>query len=265
MISSFSNAFVKAVKKLSDHRERLHTKTYLIEGLHIVGEALDRHQKIETLIVAPDILVSEYGISLLQKAEAQNCAVVEFSKEVFTSISGRDGPQGIAAIIRQNWSTLKDTHPVKGEIWVALESIQNPGNLGTIMRTADSVGARGVLLLDHSTDPYDPTSVKASMGALYNLKIIKSDLAEFSGWVSREGIPLIGSSDRANQDYHTYQFPDPCVLLMGSEREGLPQEYLDLCTEVVCIPMEGRSDSLNLAIATSVILYQVYNQRRSGH
>ncbi len=264
MISSFSNAFVKAVKKLSDHKERMHTKTYLIEGLRIVGEAIESHQEIETLIVAPDLLVSEFGASLLQKAEAQNCPVVEFSKEVFTSISGRDGPQGIAAIVRQNWTRLIDTHPGEGDLWVALQSIQNPGNLGTILRTADSVGARGVLLLDHSTDPYDPTAVKASMGALYNLKIIKSDLAEFSGWVSLNGIPVIGSSDSAQQDYLVYQYPRPCILLMGSEREGLPEEYLDLCTEVVRIPMEGCSDLLNLAIATSIILYQVYNQRRSG-
>lgn len=264
MINSFSNPFIKSLKKLSDHKQRMVTGKYLIEGLRIVGEAIDSQQPIESLIYARDLLISEFGLSLIDKADNLNCEMIEVSKEVFSSISGRDGPQGIAAILKQKWTSLADILTQNNDLWIALESIQNPGNLGTILRTVDAVGAKGVILLDNSTDPFDPTAVKASMGALFNLALVKSDYETFSYWINQFQIPVIGSSDSAKQDYQYFQYPPNCVLLMGSERQGLPEKYQDICTEIVRIPMEGSSDSLNLAIATSIILYQIYNQRRSG-
>jgi RNA methyltransferase, TrmH family len=140
--------------------------------------------------------------------------------------------------------------------------VADPGNLGTILRTNDAVGGRGVVLLDHSTDPYDPTAARASIGALFSQRLVKAGLDEFAEWKHRQSVPLVGTSGAAQADYQDYRYPQALVVLMGSEREGLDEKHLRLCDQVVRIPMVGRSDSLNLAVATAVVLYEVFNQKR---
>ena len=262
MITSFSNPLIKSIRKLSLHKERQKCGQFLVEGIKSVAEAIQVDAKIETLIIAPGLLVSGFGQSIVEQSQKKSIQIVEVSDEVFTAISNKDGPQGIAAIVHQNWTKLAQINPGSNEIWIALESIQNPGNLGTIMRTGEAIGAKGIFLLDQSTDPYDPTAVKASMGALFSLKLVKTEFKNFSAWVQEKKVPLIGSSDKVEQDYMTYQYPNPCILIMGSERQGLSVGYLKLCEQIVRIPMLGRSDSLNLAVATGIILYQIFNQRR---
>ncbi|MFH1446644.1 MAG: RNA methyltransferase, partial [Chloroflexota bacterium] len=235
-----------------------------IEGLHIVAEAIDCDAAIETLVISPELMQSEFGQSQVSRCQQKGTPVLDVSAEIFRSLSHKDGPQGLGAVVRQNWQKLNTIHLQAGQIWVALDSVQNPGNLGSIIRTSESVGARGVILLDQSTDPYDPQAVKASMGALFSQIMVKTDFQGFSDWLKEENVRLIGSSDKADMDYMDAHYPDPCILLMGSEREGLGQDYLNLCDQVVRIPMQGRSDSLNLAIATSIILYQIYNQKRKS-
>lgn len=262
IITSFSNPTIKSIRKLLSHKERASSGRFLVEGLRIVAEAMQCHAKIETVIIAPELLVSEFGMSLIQMAKDLSLSLIEVSKEVFSTFSFKDGPQGIAAVLFQNWSVLEINQLHPADVWVALEAVQNPGNLGSIMRTAEATGAKGIILLDQTTDPYDPTAIKASMGAIFSLQVIKTDLENFLIWKKKTNIFLIGTSDKADMDYIELTYPEACILLMGSEREGLSQPYLHLCDQVVKIPMQGRSDSLNLAIATSLVLYQIYNQRR---
>jgi len=262
MITSFSNATIKSIRKLSDRKERQESGLFLVEGLRIVAEALQSQAEMESLVVAPDMLTSEFGKGLVNSATERSIPLVEVTPEIFASISHRDGPQGIAAVVQQKWTNLVAITPEKGQTWVALESVQNPGNLGSVMRTAEAVGAAGVILLDQSTDPFDPLAVKASMGALFHLVVAKATFEEFKYWVRQQKVKVVGTSDKAEQDYLFVKYPDPCILLMGSEREGLNKDYLALCEQVVRIPMIGSSDSLNLAIAASVILYQAFNQKR---
>ncbi|HEX2979947.1 MAG TPA: RNA methyltransferase [Anaerolineaceae bacterium] len=148
--------------------------------------------------------------------------------------------------------------------WVALDSVADPGNLGTILRTNDAVGGAGVILLDHSTDPYDVTAVRASMGAVFSQRLVRASLSEFAAWKQRHSVAVIGTSDAAKMDYHQTHYPSPMVLLMGSEREGLTPQHIAICDLMVAIPMVGRSDSLNLAVATAVVLYEMFNQGRSA-
>ena len=143
-----------------------------------------------------------------------------------------------------------------------LDAVADPGNLGTIMRTADAVGCRGIILLGHSTDPYDPTAVKASMGALFSLELFQSDWQPFAQWQRDHRITLVGTSDHAETDYQAIKYRRPLVLLMGSERHGLSSEMMTACDHLVQIPMVGRSDSLNLAVASAVMLYEIFNQNR---
>jgi TrmH family RNA methyltransferase len=232
--------------------------------LRIVGEAVELHEKIDTLIVAPELLVSDYGQTLVQKYRGEGGHVLEVSQQVFQNFSLKEGPQGIAAVLLQRWVTLEEIEVKSNGCWVVLDSIADPGNLGTILRTSDSTGCYGVILLDQCTDPYDPSSIRASMGAMFNQKLVKTNFDAFANWKRRTGIQLVGTSDKAKLNYHDYAFPPNLAVLMGSERQGLQQKHLDLCDAVVRIPMTGVSDSLNLAIATAVVLYEVVNQKQEA-
>jgi TrmH family RNA methyltransferase len=157
---------------------------------------------------------------------------------------------------------LDELDPDPGDLMIALDSVADPGNLGTIMRTLDGVGGKGLILLDQSTDPYDPAAMRASMGTLFSLHFVKTDLEQFSTWKHEKEIKVVGTSDKARVDYYGYPYPDPMVLLMGSERQGLTDSHYAICDEVVAIPMAGSADSLNLAVATALVMYEIFNHRR---
>jgi RNA methyltransferase, TrmH family len=262
MITSQANERVKSIRKLLDRKTRQERGLFYMEGLRIVAEAVEQGAEIETLVVAPDLLVSTFGQQLVADQQKRGVPVLEVSEDVFRHLSLKEGPQGVAAAVRQRWQRLDQVRLEAGKTWVALDSVADPGNLGTILRTLDAVGGQGVILLDHSTDPYDPAAVRASMGALFTQVLVKATYAEFTEWKQQHGYPVIGTSDAADQDYHAFQYPQQMVLLMGSERQGLQERYLAQCDAVVRIPMLGKSDSLNLAVATAVVLYEVLNQRR---
>ncbi len=262
MITSSANERIKQIRKLQERKERLETGLFYLEGLRIVGEALAAGAEVETLVVARELLKSEYGQTLVETQAARGAAVLEVSADVFKRMALKDGPQGIAAVVRQNWLPLNQARPSAGRPWIALDAVADPGNLGTILRTSDAAGGEGVILLDQSTDPYDPSAVRASMGALFDQKIVRATFEEFAAWKNGSNWNLVGTSDKAAQDYHAFQYPSALVILMGSERQGLQPQHLSICDQVVSIPMLGKSDSLNLAVATAVVLYEVYNQRR---
>jgi RNA methyltransferase, TrmH family len=263
IITSSANPQVKAIRKLRDRKERQQSGLFYVEGLRIVGEALDdKSGKIQTLVAAPDLLSSDFGRGLLEKAKQKGIPVMEVSADVFANLALKEGPQGLAAVIQQNFKDLNQVNLSGKDLWVALDSVADPGNLGTIMRTLDSVGGKGIILLDQSTDPYDPTATRASMGALFSLSLIKTTLDIFAQWKHSHHVSLIGTSGAASTDYHQTTYPDHFVLLMGSERHGLLEKHLALCDTVVSIPMVGKSDSLNLAVSTAIVLYEVFNQRR---
>lgn len=261
-ITSPANQKVKLIRKLHERKYRESSGLFYIEGLRIVAEAIQLNAGLEYLMVAEGLLSSDFGRSLVQKAVGQGLPVIEVSPDTFKSFSMKEGPQGIGAVVRQSWVNLDQIQIAPGKSWVALDAVQDPGNLGTILRTSDAVGGVGVILLDHSTDPYDPGAVRGSMGAIFSQGLVKTDLDHFSHWKKQTRYPLVGTSGAAAQDYHHFSYPDPCILLMGSEREGLNERHLQLCDNIIKIPMVGRSDSLNLAVATAVVLYEIFDQRR---
>jgi RNA methyltransferase, TrmH family len=262
-ITSTSNPRVKWIRKLvRDRKERQQTGLFYIEGLRIVTEAVQVGARIESLVVAPDLLESSHGRSVVEQAQMRGIPLITVSGEVFRGISTKEGPQGIAALVHQDWLHLSQVSTNDQSNWVALDSVADPGNLGTIMRTNEAVGGKGIMLLDHSTDPYDPTAIRASMGAVFSQKIVRASFDEFLHWKQGHPAALIGTSDRGAVDYQSITYPRPTILLMGSERQGLPEQHLSLCDQIVRIPMVGRSDSLNLAVAAAIILYEIFNQQR---
>lgn len=263
-ITSRSNTTIKAIRRLRARGERERAGRFFVEGVRQVAEAVQLGAPVEELIVAPELLRSLFARELVTGAAGRGTSVLEVSSEVFGSLSLKEHPQGLGAVVRQRWAALDEIDPRAGLCWVALESAADPGNLGTILRTAEAVGAGGVILLGQSTDPYDPTAVRASTGAVFSQQLVRATLPAFAAWAARHGLQIAGTSPDTALDYAGAPYRRPLVLLLGSERQGLSEDALAVCDLLVRIPMAGRSDSLNLAVATGIVLYEIFNQSRSA-
>jgi RNA methyltransferase, TrmH family len=256
VISSTANLHIKNIRHLRERKYRLETGLCFIEGLRIVYEAVLQSTQIEELIHSPELTRAEIVQEIIEKAKSLGIGITEVSKPVFEYLSSKDGPQGLAAVLKQKWIQLDDIDPCSG-VWVALFEVADPGNLGTILRSCDAFGVSGVILIDNCVDPYDPSALRASMGGIFTCKVVKSSSENFSNWVKQQNISLIGTSDKANLDFRSIKYPDNMVLLMGSERQGIPVQLQEICQTIVSIPMKGNCDSLNLAVATSLFLFEV--------
>ena len=261
IISSITNSRIKYIRSLAHRQEREKPQLFFVEGIRIVAEAIQLHAKIHTLVYAPYLLKSQFGMELVRQQEQQGTACLEVSADVFKSLSVKDGPQGLGAVVHQRWDQLAHLQGDEGLCWIALDAAQDPGNIGTILRTSDAVGCAGLLLLGQCADPYDPGALRASMGAIFSQRLVKASFADFAQWKHERGITVVGTSDKGSVNYRTTTYAGPLVLLMGSEREGLSQEQQAICDTMVHIPMVGRSDSLNLAVATGVVLYEIFYQK----
>lgn len=261
IITSRANPALKRIRALRHRNERERTGLFFAEGIRLVAEAVQLGAPVAHLVAAPGLLERHpfaRDLVVSQRAAGTPCLLV--SDDAFASIAAKEHPQGLAAVIHQQWSALDMAQCADGLCWVALEGVQDPGNLGAILRTADAVGASGVILLGHATDPYDPTAIRASMGALFAQRLARASWEEFVAWARAHACHIAGTSDAAGDDYATVAYPRPLVLLMGSEREGLNGERQRAIDQMVRIPMTGRSDSLNLAVATAIMLYEVFHQ-----
>jgi len=264
MITSSANDHIKALRKLEQAKERRSSGSFLAEGLKAVGQAFDSKATIQELLISPELLISEYGRSLVELAGERDTPILELSPSVFAKLARKEKPQGIAALVSQNWSDINSVSAENGSFWVAIESIQNPGNLGTILRTCDAVAVSGLILLDESTDPYDPAAVKASMGSIFTVPHYRADFSNFEAFLHRTtDLAVIGTSDKAAASAFEFTFPSTVLLLLGSERQGLSDQYVSLCSQMLRIPMEGACDSLNISVATGVMLYQIYQNRHA--
>lgn len=257
-------ATLKQIRQLRSPTERQQTGTYYIEGLRIVQQALRAGETIEVAVIAPELCTTAASSALWLALRAAAIPTVELSATDFGRISFKENRQGIGAVVRTRLISLETVRLAPQEIWVALDRVGNAGNLGAIMRTCDAVGCPGLLLLGETADPYHPEAVRASMGALFGLKLVRTPFADFATWARQHGYAVIGASPDAALDYRTISYPTPLILLMGSERTGLAPEQQRVCTTLTRIPMTGTSDSLNLAVSTSVILYEIFHQQRQA-
>ncbi|MDP3058072.1 MAG: RNA methyltransferase, partial [bacterium] len=183
---------------------------------------------------------------------------IDISASAFASFSERDNPVGIAAIAKPPTLALESLPVRSDSIFIALYKIRNPGNLGTIVRTADSIGSAGIILIGNTVDPFDPSCIKASMGTVFNVPIVKvKDENTLVTWCSKQGIKTITTSSRAKSIISDCLFSFPCIILLGSETQGLPEELLNSGDYPVRIPMYGQANSLNLAVAAGIIMYEV--------
>lgn len=261
LITSTANERIKRIRSLRMRKERDKTGLTFVEGIRSVVEAVQVEAPIDCLVVCPKLLKGKPGWDAVSIARSREVEVVEVDETVFRTMSKRDGPQGIAAVLKQRWERLQDIEPGTGATWVALESAADAGNIGTIVRTCDATGAEGVILLDNTADPFDPVAMRASTGAVFTTRLVRASFAEIREWAQTYGVTMVGTAGDAAEDYRTADYGTSTLIVMGSERAGLPAPYQAACDRMVSIPMRGRADSLNLAVATGLVLYEVLHQR----
>ncbi|MBI9048241.1 MAG: RNA methyltransferase [Anaerolineaceae bacterium] len=263
-ITSFSNPKIKLLRKLRDKKHRHENGLFYVEGLRIIGDALEHDAIFDAVYYCEDLLNSHFGEHLLKICEQRNIDMYHLPANVFGSFALKDHPQGIAAVLKMETYEEPKVIPEKRQIWVGLEAIADPGNLGTIFRTLDATAGSGVFLIGNCVDVYDPAVVRGSMGSFFTQPFYHMKAETLSIWKSKNNIHVIGTSDKAIKDYQEIEYPGQMILIMGSEREGLHPEIESLCDDIVSIPMSGFMDSLNLSVATSLMLYEIYNQHRKS-
>jgi TrmH family RNA methyltransferase len=224
---------------------------FLVEGIHLVGAALEAGWPIECLLYSPELLRSDFGERLLGQFGGRSEAV---SAAAFEGTSAKENPSGILAIARRRPTAL-DSILASG-FGAALVSPQDPGNVGTILRTLDAVGGSALILLEGGVDPFHPTSVRAGMGASFVIPVIEASLDDFDAWRRRCGFHVVGSSSHALTDYREVRPAQPWILMLGNEQKGLSEDQQRLCDVVVGVPMKGRAKSLNLAVASGILLFE---------
>ncbi len=265
LISSLQNPRIKAIRRLRMRKYRSREGLYVIEGIRIVESALERNAPVELLVYAPELLVSEHAQALLQEhATLEQLAV---TPEVFGSLSDREAPQGIAAVVRMSQATLADLEPTNDLLMVVAWQLQTPGNLGAIIRTADAAGADAVAIVEPSVDLYDPLTVRATMGSLYALPVVTvSGENELGAWfetVRAAGIPLrvMGTSAHGTALVWEVDCRGPLAILIGSEKDGLSEHARSMADTLARLPMSGSASSLNVSAATAAILFEAVRQR----
>lgn len=261
LITSTANTRIKKIRALRMRKERDESGLAFVEGIRAVVEAIEVEAPIDVLLICPALLRSQIGWDAVAMARSRDVEVIETDEAVFRTLSKREGPQGIAAVVRQEWERLDRVAPEDGDTWVVLEEAADAGNIGTVIRTCDATGAQGVILLNNTADPYDPVAMRASTGAVFTRRLVRATFADLLAWSKEHGVTIAGTAGDASADYRAADYGRRTALLMGSERAGLPAEHQAACDRVVSIPMMGRADSLNLAVATALVLYEILHQR----
>ncbi|TAU87115.1 TrmH family RNA methyltransferase [Rhizobium leguminosarum] len=256
-VTSLANPIIKDIKALTNKKSREESGTFLAEGLKLVIDAIELGWAIRTLVYAK----AAKGKPLVEQMAARTVAsgglVLEVSEKVIASITRRDNPQMVVGIFEQRWTPLKSIRPKEGETWVALDRVRDPGNLGTIIRTADAAGASGIILLGETTDPFSLETVRATMGSVFAVPVARATTEEFIAWRKSAGVSLVATHLAGAVDYRTIDYrKKPVVLLMGNEQSGLPEQLAREADALARIPQQGRADSLNLAVATAVMLFE---------
>ncbi|MCF6369377.1 TrmH family RNA methyltransferase [Rhizobium halophilum] len=256
-VTSLSNPIIKDIKALTSKKDREQNGTFMAEGLKLIIDALELGWTIRTLVYAKAAKGKPLVEQVAAKTFASGGLVLEVSEKVLSSITRRDNPQMVVGIFDQRWASLDALQPEKDATYVALDRVRDPGNLGTIIRTADAAGAAGVLLIGDCTDPFSLETVRATMGSIFAIPLVRTAPDEFLAWRKRAGVEVVATHLEGAVDYRTVDYTKkPIALLMGNEQSGLPDALAKAADRLVRIPQQGRADSLNLAIATAVMLFE---------
>ncbi|MEX0342436.1 MAG: TrmH family RNA methyltransferase [Erythrobacter sp.] len=257
VITGFSNPTVKALRALREKKHRRAAGKFLAEGLRLLTDARECGHVPEILVLAdrrdPHPLLSV----LEESVEASGGEIIETTPDILAKITGKDNPQAVAGVFAEFDTSLAGFDRGKAEIWLVAQALRDPGNLGTMLRTGDAIGAGGLILIDDCADPFSVEAVRASMGAVFTQRIAQARWDEFEPWLRSGPGQLVAASLRDAQPYRGAPYSAPCFVMVGNESRGLPEYYEMACDLRVTMPMRGRADSLNAAVAAAVLGYEV--------
>jgi len=262
-VTAFSNSTVKLLRSLRDKKARKSEGLFLAEGLRILTEARDSGVLPEIIAFSPEGARHPLAAEIIAATETAGGDAIETSADILSKMSGKDNPQMVLGAYRQPETSLDRIERSKAPLWIVAQALRDPGNIGTILRTGDAAGAGGLILIDESADPFSVEAVRASMGALFTQDIATARWPEFVSWLRSGEGQLVGTSLKATLDYLDAEYRQPCFLLIGNEQQGLPADYEAECDLRVRIPMAGRADSLNAAMATAVMAFAIRASWRS--
>jgi TrmH family RNA methyltransferase len=262
-VTAFSNSTVKLLRSLRDKKARKSEGLFLAEGLRILTEARDSGVLPEIIAFSPEGARHPLAAEIIAATETAGGDAIETSADILSKMSGKDNPQMVLGAYRQPETSLDRIERSKAPLWIVAQALRDPGNIGTILRTGDTAGAGGLILIDESADPFSVEAVRASMGALFTQDIATARWPEFVNWLRSGEGQLVGTSLKATLDYLDAEYRRPCFLLIGNEQQGLPADYETECDNLVKIPMAGRADSLNAAMATAVMAFAIRASWRS--
>ncbi|MDP1608958.1 MAG: RNA methyltransferase [Chlamydiales bacterium] len=257
-ITSLQNPKIKEVVKLRERREREKTDLFLIEGYRELKRAIDAKRKVQTLFYCPELFLGSNERALLEQSGAE---LIHCTQEVFSKISYRDRPDGLLAVAPQLHLRLADLPLSKNPFFVIAESIEKPGNLGTILRSCDAAGVDAVIVCDPTTDIHNPNVVRSSVGTLFTLPVLESTSEETLRFLKQHGISVVAATPHASLEFTQAPLFGPVAIAVGTEQYGLSPAWMDQADISVKIPMFGIADSLNVASATTLMLYEVVRQR----
>ena len=256
-ITGFSNPTVKALRALRDKKHRRREQRFLAEGLRLLTDARESGRLPELLVMA----LGRDEHPLLAALEADVIAaggeVIETEPDILAKITGKDNPQAVAGVFAEFDTSLAALDRSRAGIWLVAQALRDPGNLGTMLRTGDAVGAGGLILLDDCADPFSVEAVRASMGAIFTQQVAQARWEDFIAWLRAGPGQLVAASLRDAEPYRGAPYAAPCFVLVGNKSRGLPEAYEDACDLRVTMPMKGRADSLNAAVAGAVLAYEV--------
>ncbi|MFB3881232.1 MAG: TrmH family RNA methyltransferase [Armatimonadota bacterium] len=259
LITSRSNPQIKLLRSLLDRRRRDRTRLFLVEGWRPVREAMDRGARLQSLVYAEELCGTEEW-RIMARHQGERLPV---TPEVLASLSAGHQRPALIAVAAQSWTQLNEVTPAGDGLWLAVEGIRHPGSLGTLLRTCDAVGAEGVALLGECVDPHDPSCINASHGAVFSQHLVRTSFLELARWAAEHGCRLIGTSPAGRCDYRAASYQRPIVVMMGGQ-QGLRPDELELCDQVVRIPMLGRCDSHHVVVASALVLYEIARRDASA-
>lgn len=255
IITSPSNPIIKDIKALDMRKRRKETGLFLVEGLRSVIEGMECKRSLAYVVYNADMRDKDDIKRVVDYCESCKGLALEVNEDVLEKISRKDNPQSVIGVFKQVVGTLADIKPDATSCWVVLEQVRDPGNLGTIIRTVDGVGANGVILVDQCCDPFSVEAVRATMGSVFAVPVIQTTRDEFIKWRAHWTGDVIGTTLQSSVDFREVTPRKPLLLLMGNEQAGLSEELRAITTSCIRLPMNGRADSLNLSVATGITLY----------
>lgn len=268
ILSSTQNPRIKQTLELRGRSERDTSGLFIIEGYRETLRALEGGQKIEELFYCPSLFLGVNETTLIARLQKTGTRLFECNEKVFHKLSYRDRPDGLLAVALQHHLNLDDLQKIiaskSNPFLVVAEAIEKPGNLGTILRSSDAVGADGVLICDRCTDIFNPNVVRASVGTLFTIPVVEAEGLKTLAWLKKQKIQILAATPHATVEYTSVDMRGPLAIAVGTEQLGLSKLWMEEADLQVRIPMLGVADSLNVAMATTLLLYEALRQRNQS-